>query len=51
MSTAALQEHLWPATFVAEANRSNLVAEIREALGDRARPPTSFGPRTDSGTG
>lgn len=39
LSKAALQERLWPATFVAEANLSNLIAEIREALGDRARAP------------
>lgn len=37
LSKAALQERLWPATFVVEANLSNLVAEIREALGDRGR--------------
>ena len=36
---AALQERLWPATFVAEANLSNLIAEIRQALGDSARAP------------
>lgn len=39
LSKAALQQRLWPDTFVAEANLSNLVAEIREALGDRARTP------------
>jgi len=39
LSKAVLQERLWPATFVAEANLSNLVAEIREALGDSARVP------------
>jgi DNA-binding winged helix-turn-helix (wHTH) protein len=49
MSKAVLQEHLWPATFVAEANLSNLVAEIREALGDRARTPTFI--RTAHGFG
>ena len=37
LSKAVLQQRLWPDTFVAEANLSNLVAEIREALGDRAR--------------
>jgi hypothetical protein len=31
---SGLQERLWPGTFVAEANLSNLVAEIRAALGD-----------------
>ena len=40
LSKAALQEQLWPGTFVVEANLSNLVAEIREALGDRGRDAT-----------
>jgi DNA-binding winged helix-turn-helix (wHTH) protein len=39
LSKADLQERLWPGTFVAEANLSNLVAEIRGALGDAARTP------------
>lgn len=39
LSKSTLQAHLWPDTFVAEANLSNLVAEIRRALGDRARAP------------
>jgi DNA-binding winged helix-turn-helix (wHTH) protein len=39
LSKSVLQERLWPHTFVAEANLSNLVAEIREAIGDRARTP------------
>ena len=39
LSKAQLQERLWPGTFVAEANLSNIVAEIREALGDRPRAP------------
>ena len=39
LSKEALQQRLWPATFVAEANLSNLIAEIREALGDRPRTP------------
>ena len=39
LSKADLQERLWPDTFVAEANLSNLVAEVREALGDAARTP------------
>lgn len=34
-----LHEHLWPATFVSEANLASLIAEIREALGDAAREP------------
>lgn len=39
LSKAELQQRLWPRTFVAEANLSNLVSEVREALGDRARTP------------
>jgi DNA-binding winged helix-turn-helix (wHTH) protein len=39
LSKAELQERLWPDTFVAEANLSNLVAEIRDAIGDSARTP------------
>jgi DNA-binding winged helix-turn-helix (wHTH) protein len=39
VSKAVLLERLWPDTFVAEANVSNLVTEIRDALGDRTRKP------------
>ena len=39
LSKKELHETLWPSTFVSEANLSNLVAEIRTALGDRARAP------------
>jgi len=39
LSKTALQQHLWPETFVAESNLSNLVGEIRAALGDRPRAP------------
>ena len=39
VSKEALQHLLWPDTFVAEANLSNLVAEIREALDDSSRKP------------
>jgi DNA-binding winged helix-turn-helix (wHTH) protein len=39
LSKTVLQQRLWPDTFVAEANLSNLVAEIREALGDAPREP------------
>jgi len=49
LSKATLQERLWPATFVAEANLSNLVAEVREALGDAARRPVYI--RTAHGFG
>ena len=39
LSKNELHEHLWPATFVSEANLASLIAEIREALGDTARQP------------
>jgi DNA-binding winged helix-turn-helix (wHTH) protein len=39
LSKSALQQRLWPDTFVAEANLSNLVAEIRGALDDPSRAP------------
>jgi DNA-binding winged helix-turn-helix (wHTH) protein len=40
MSKAALQDHLWPDTFVVEKNLANLVAEIRQALRDDPADPT-----------
>ena len=49
LSKAVLQQRLWPETFVAEANLSNLVAEIREALGDPSRAPVYI--RTAHGFG
>ena len=49
LSKTDLQKHLWPDTFVAEANLSNLVAEIRAALGDQARAPVFI--RTAHGFG
>src|ERR1041384_6250874 len=39
LSKTDLQQRLWPGTFVAEANLSNLVAEIRAALDEAARAP------------
>jgi DNA-binding winged helix-turn-helix (wHTH) protein len=39
LSKTELQQTLWPKTFVAEANLSNLVAEVRAALSDRAAAP------------
>ena len=39
LSKIALQERLWPDTFVVEKNLVNLVAEIRQALGDDAVHP------------
>jgi DNA-binding winged helix-turn-helix (wHTH) protein len=49
LSKDELQKRLWPDTFVAEANLSNLVAEVRHALGDRARSPQFV--RTSHGFG
>jgi DNA-binding winged helix-turn-helix (wHTH) protein len=49
LTKAELQQRLWPDTFVVEANLSNLVAEIREALGDRGRRPAWI--RTVHGVG
>jgi DNA-binding winged helix-turn-helix (wHTH) protein len=34
LSKSDLHNHLWPATFVSEANLASLVAELRAALGD-----------------
>lgn len=39
LSKIALQERLWPNTFVVEKNLVNLIAEIREALGDDSTHP------------
>jgi DNA-binding winged helix-turn-helix (wHTH) protein len=39
LSTAELQERLWPSTFVGETNLPTLVAEIRRALDDSPREP------------
>jgi DNA-binding winged helix-turn-helix (wHTH) protein len=36
LSKAELQEHLWPDTFVSEANLPTLVTEIRDAIDDDA---------------
>ena len=37
LSKSELHKHLWPATFVSEANLASLIAEVREALEDPAR--------------
>ena len=37
LTKSELQEHLWPDTFVSEANLPGLVKEIRRALGDDPR--------------
>jgi hypothetical protein len=39
LSKSALQGQLWPDTFVLEKNLVNLIAEIREALGENAANP------------
>jgi DNA-binding winged helix-turn-helix (wHTH) protein len=37
LSKTELHQALWPDTFVSDANLANLVADLREALGDDAR--------------
>jgi DNA-binding winged helix-turn-helix (wHTH) protein len=37
LAKSELHERLWPSTFVSEATLASLVAELREALGDRGR--------------
>ena len=39
LSKSDLQERLWPGTFVVEKNLSNLVGEIRDAIGDDPSNP------------
>jgi DNA-binding winged helix-turn-helix (wHTH) protein len=39
LSKSELHQALWPDTFVSDANLANLVADLREALGDDARSP------------
>ena len=39
LSKELLYKRLWPDTFVAEANLSNLIGEVRAALGDSPRRP------------
>jgi DNA-binding winged helix-turn-helix (wHTH) protein len=39
LAKTALHEHLWPETFVVDANLTNLVAEARAALADDPRRP------------
>jgi DNA-binding winged helix-turn-helix (wHTH) protein len=38
-SKTEIQDILWPATFVAESSLTNVLSELRSALGDRARRP------------
>ena len=39
LDKAALHAHIWPRTFVVDANLTVLVAELRRALADHAREP------------
>ena len=39
VAKSELHERLWPSTFVSEATLASLVAELREALGERGREP------------
>jgi DNA-binding winged helix-turn-helix (wHTH) protein len=39
LSKTALQQRLWPDTFVAEANLANLIVEIRQGLQESSRTP------------
>ena len=39
LDKAALHAHIWPRTFVVDANLTVLVAELRRALADNAREP------------
>jgi DNA-binding winged helix-turn-helix (wHTH) protein len=39
LSKPALQQHLWPSTFVSETNLPTLITELRRALGDDAHTP------------
>jgi DNA-binding winged helix-turn-helix (wHTH) protein len=49
LSKSFLLERLWPDTYVSEGNLSNLIADIRQALGDRASAPVFI--RTAHGYG
>jgi DNA-binding winged helix-turn-helix (wHTH) protein len=39
LSKREIQDVLWPRTFVAESSLTNIVSELRAAVGDRARKP------------
>jgi len=39
VSKEEIHKRIWPDTFVTDANLANLVADLREALGDDAREP------------
>lgn len=39
LSKSEIHGRLWPETFVSDANLANLIADLREALGDDAKQP------------
>src|SRR5712691_13234992 len=39
VSKSEIRDHLWPKTFVSESNLTDLVAQVRHALGDSPRRP------------
>ncbi len=39
LSKNAIHEKLWPGTFVSDGTLTSLLAEVRDAVGDRARDP------------
>ena len=39
LSKSDIHERLWPDTFVSDANLANLIADLREVLGDDAKRP------------
>jgi len=39
LSKSEIHARLWPETFVSDANLANLIADLREALGDDAKQP------------
>ncbi len=39
VSKSTIHDDLWPNTFVSESNLTDLVAQVRQALGDRPRKP------------
>jgi hypothetical protein len=47
---AELHRRLWPDTVVSEVNLPTLIAEIRQAIGDGARRPSSSAPSTATAT-
>ena len=42
VSKEEIQSSLWPGTFVSEANLTNLISEVRAAIGETARRPRAI---------